>query len=145
MVRLFLPRCQSSRRLHTSLTEAWSKFATTKGLTTSNCQWQKSMSDYIKLAWSSKYKTFQLFDLSKRLYRYLVGDLKCVREFEEIFGQRSDFQHEAANTLNILQNFHALGKIVAAFLTQTYPEQLCAALFVEGCCLLVTCFQDSKL
>ena len=95
------------------------------------------MADYVKLAWSSKYKTFQLFDLSKRLYRYLVDDLKILEEFESTFGERADFQHDFMNSLNVLQNFHTLGKIVAAYMTQSYPTALCGVVFMEGCCLLV--------
>ena len=116
--------------------QAWAKYAAANGLTTSNCAWSKKMADYVKLAWSSKYKTFQLFDISKRLYRYLVDDLECLDSFEKIFGERADFQNESTQTLNILQNFHALGKIVATHLAPSYPVSLCAVVFTEGCCLL---------
>lgn len=94
------------------------------------------MSDYIKLNWSSKYKTFQLYDLSKRIFRYL-DELKCLKTFEFFFGERADFQWEGLSQLSILQNMHTLGKIASAFLTQTYPVELCAVVFMEGCCHLV--------
>lgn len=121
------------------LSKAWARHASSQGLTTANCQWIKQMSDWLRCNFSSKYKTYQIYDLSRRVLHYLQDDLHCLAEFDSFFGERSNFQHEGFNTLNCIQNLHVLGKVVANFLTSSYSAELLSVLFMEAACFMVGC------
>ena len=88
--------------------------------------------DYVKDNHSQKYKTFQLFDLSKRVRHYLI-DLDLITKFADFFGDRCDFQLDGFSgmTLSVLQNFHCLGKVICA-LSSTYETPLLAELFIAA-------------
>lgn len=95
------------------------------------------MSEFVRLNYGSRYKTHQLYDLSKRARHYIEDDLDCAKEFVDFFGSRSDFTNENLNSMYIIQNLHAFGKIVASFLLPAYPSQLLSVLFMEGASHLV--------
>ena len=57
------------------------------------------------------------YDLSKRIVRY--DEMKCLAEFEAIFGERTDFQWEGLSTLGVLQN-HVNGQSLYVYLKQLH-------------------------
>ena len=87
---------------------------------------------------SGKYKSGQLYDLSKRLWNSINRDLQCAQEWIEFFGEFSDFQGSDVQALPTLQNLHAWSKIVSNSLMSSYPRDLLAILWMEGCKFLVT-------
>lgn len=116
-------------------TEAWLRHAEASGLTTGNCKWSQVLGDYVKANWSAKYKTAQMFDLSKRVYNYLDRDLgrEHLDKFAKYFGEMTDFQNADLHSLAALQNMHCFGKLVCCNLLQSYPKPLLAALYMQGC------------
>ena len=121
--------------------QAWSRYASTSGHTTSNCNWQKVMADWVKTNYSSKFKTYQMYDLAKRIFHYLSDDLKILKEWEEYFGEYSDFQAENTTSLATLQNLHVFGRLCANALATSYPVAILGAVFMEGSRYLATRLQ----
>ena len=119
-----------------TVAEAWTRHAQKQGYTTSNCAYQKIYSEWVKENFGQRYKTFQVYDLAKRVLHYLE-DLGCVAEFNDMFGDHCDFMHENLQTLPTLQNMHSLGKIIASGLQSTYSNDLLGHVFLTGCRYLV--------
>ena len=119
-----------------NVAEAWTRHAQKQGYTTSNCAYQKIYSEWVKENFGQRYKTFQVYDLAKRVLHYLE-DLGCVAEFNDMFGDHCDFMHENLQTLPTLQNMHSLGKIIASGLQSTCSNDLLGHVFLTGCRYLV--------
>ena len=117
--------------------KAWQRHADAAGLTTGNCRWQQMQGDYVKQNGATKYKTGQIYDLSKRIFNYLNRDLDCMDSFSRTIGENCDYQHGDLQTLTVLQNLHIWGKLVANSLLVSYPKSLLATLFIQGCRFLV--------
>ena len=116
--------------------QAWQKHADSSGLTTGNCQWGKLQGEFVKSNYGSKYKTGQTFDLSRRIFNYISKDLRCLESFTQQIGDKADFQNPDLSTLSTLQNLHVFGKIASNNLLASYPRELVASLFLQGCRLL---------
>ena len=112
---------------------AWFRHAERQGLTAGNCSWQKLQGDFVKANFGGKYKTHQLYDVSKRIFNGLQRDLKCVPEWRDFFGEFADFQSADLQTLPCLQNMHSWQKIVTNSLLPSYPLPLLVSLWMEGC------------
>ena len=95
------------------------------------------LGEFVKTNYGHKYKTAQYFDIARRVYNNLTQGLGCLGEFDSFFGEYSDFQSPDLNTLTILLNIHALGKVVCNHLGQSYPTDVLKAVYIEGCKLLV--------
>ena len=78
----------------------------------------------------ASFKTFQIFDLAKRVMHYL-NDLDCVTKFSEALGDHCDFQHESLQTLATMQNLHVFGKLVVS-LSAAYSLELLTEVFIRG-------------
>ena len=92
----------------------------------------------MKNNYTAKYKTTQLYDLSKRVYN-AVNNLGVLQEWSAYFGERTNFQHSDFHMpLACLQNLHCILKIVAYNLLPCYPKELLASLFMEACKFLAT-------
>ncbi|CAE7405505.1 unnamed protein product, partial [Symbiodinium necroappetens] len=105
--------------------EAWKRHAQRQGITTSSAaHYQKSYSEWVTENFSQRFKTFQIFDLAKRVMHYL-SDLDCVNKFTEALGDHCDFQHEQLQTLPTMQNLHVLGKLILT-LSAAYSLELLA-------------------
>ena len=122
--------------------EAWSRRAAQKGLSTSNCQWTKLMGEFVRSNFQARYKTPQQYDLSKRLWNSL-SSAGCLQQWSDVLGEWSDLQCAELNTLSALQNMHSLSKIVFNSLQDSYPAALLSTLFIEGCKLLATCLRSA--
>lgn len=90
------------------------------------------MGEYVKSNFGSRYKTQQLYDLSKRVYNCMTKDFNIFTEWNEFFGEFSDFSHQELTALACLQNLHSLSKVVNS-LSGSYPQSLLGALWMEGC------------
>ena len=111
--------------------QAWKRHAQRQGITTSSgANYQKSYSDWVTENFSQRFKTFQIFDLAKRVMHYL-SDLDCVNKFTEALGDHCDFQHEQLQTLPTMQNLHVLGKLILT-LSAAYSLELLAEVFIVG-------------
>ena len=111
--------------------QAWKRHAQRQGITTSSgANYQKSYSDWVTENFSQRFKTFQIFDLAKRVMHYL-SDLDCVNKFTEALGDHCDFQHEQLQTLPTMQNLHVLGKLILT-LSAAYSLEVLAEVFIVG-------------
>ena len=111
--------------------QAWKRHAQRQGITTSSAaHYQKSYSEWVTENFSQRFKTFQIFDLAKRVMHYL-SDLDCVNKFTEALGDHCDFQHEQLQTLPTMQNLHVLGKLILT-LSAAYSLELLAEVFIVG-------------
>lgn len=109
--------------------QAWKRHAQRQGITTSSgAHYQKSYSDWVTENFSQRFKTFQIFDLAKRVMHYL-NDLDCVKQFTEALGDHCDFQHEQLQTLPTTQNLYVLGKLVMTS-SATYSLELLSEVFI---------------
>ena len=81
------------------------------------------MNEWVRLNFGTKFKTGQLFDLSKRIHHYARAALQCLALWEGVFGE-CDFEHAELSTLATVQNLHVLGKIAANFLVASYSPEL---------------------
>ena len=77
--------------------------------------------------------------MSKRLFNAIFRDLKCFDEFQDHFGEFTDFQHPELQALAVLQNLRTWAKLVTSSLMSSYPRSVMVMLFMEGCKLLATC------
>lgn len=111
--------------------QAWKRHASRQGITTaSGSSYQKTYSDWVTENFSQRFKTFQIFDLAKRVMHYL-NDLDCVTKFSEALGDHCDFQHESLQTLATMQNLHVFGKLVVS-LSAAYSLELLREVFIVG-------------
>ena len=127
------------RDLISLLAEAWLKHADQHNLTTGNCRWGVQQGEFVKSNFGAKYKTAQLYDLSKRVWGYLSNTLgpEALEQFTNL-GEVADFQHADLVTLATLQNLHCFGKLVCNNLgTGSYPKALLSVLYIQGCRFLV--------
>ncbi|CAE7444488.1 unnamed protein product [Symbiodinium sp. CCMP2592] len=133
---LIPPVCELSARPAQLLprrlgSHAWKRHASRQGITTaSGSSYQKTYSDWVTENFSQRFKTFQIFDLAKRVMHYL-NDLDCVNRFSEALGDHCDFQHENLSTLATMQNLHVFGKLVVS-LSATYSLELLSEVFIVG-------------
>lgn len=98
------------------------------------------MGQYVTDHYGSKYKTAQVYDLSKRIFNYMNKDLgaETLEWFRTYLGENSDFQHADLTTLPTLHNLHCYGKLICNSLAGSYPKPLLHALFCQGCRFLAT-------
>ena len=127
-----------------SRTKAWFRHAESNGLTSTNCQWGKLQGEFVKTNFSGKYKSSQLYDLSKRIWNALTRDLQCSQEWVDFCGEYSDFSNSEVQALPTLQNLHCWSKIVSNSLICSYPLDWLVILWMEGCKFLVASLNCSS-
>jgi hypothetical protein len=116
--------------------QGWKSFCEFKGYTHRNCKIQKEMYSYVKENWSNRYRTGQMFDLSRKVNRDLK-ELECRDQWDQYFGSRADFP-EGESTLSVLENMASLTFTLATAFLSSYPSSLLSLVCLEACKFLVS-------
>ena len=99
------------------------------------------MGEYVKNNFSTRYKTTQLYDLSKRIHNALQNLAQpLLTVFVDFVGNNVDFQTPELNVLSTLQNLHVLTRVLSN-LQQSYPAEIISMLFMEAVKFLELCQQ----
>ena len=99
------------------------------------------MGEYVKNNFSTRYKTTQLYDLSKRVHNALQNLAQpLLATFVDFIGKNVDFQAPELNVLSTLQNIHVLTRVLSN-LQQSYPPDLISMLCMEAVKFLELCLR----